>query len=128
MADDKKRLDGKVAIVTGAGSRADGIGNGRAASILLARNGAKVALVDSNRGWAEATQRMIGNEGEFFVVEADVTDQKSCQNIVAETVKRWGKLDILVNNVGIDGPRGNAVEVDTTAGTAPCRSTSSRWC
>lgn len=112
MADDKKRLDGKVAIVTGAGSRADGIGNGRAASILLARNGAKVALVDANRGWAEATQRMIGNEGECFVVEADVTDQKSCQNIVAETVKRWGKLDILVNNVGIDGPRGNAVEVD----------------
>jgi len=112
MADDKKRLDGKVAIVTGAGSRADGIGNGRAASILLARNGAKVALVDANRGWAEATQRMIGNEGECFVVEADVTDQKACQNIVAETVKRWGKLDILVNNVGIDGPRGNAVEVD----------------
>ncbi|MGH7210751.1 MAG: hypothetical protein ACREF1_04740 [Acetobacteraceae bacterium] len=42
------RVSGKVAIVTGAGSRADGIGNGRAASILLARNGAKVALVDEN--------------------------------------------------------------------------------
>jgi NAD(P)-dependent dehydrogenase (short-subunit alcohol dehydrogenase family) len=112
MPEEKKRLDGKVAIVTGAGSRADGIGNGRAASILMARAGAKVALVDNDRGWAEATQRMIGNDGESFVIEADVTDPASCQRIVGETVKRWGKLDILVNNVGIDGPRGNAVEVD----------------
>jgi NAD(P)-dependent dehydrogenase (short-subunit alcohol dehydrogenase family) len=112
MADEKKRLDGKVAIVTGAGSRADGIGNGRAASILMARAGAKVALVDTNRGWAEATQRMIGNEGECFVIEGDVTDPATCARIVAETVKRWGRLDILVNNVGIDGPKGNAVEVD----------------
>src|SRR5262249_18604264 len=110
--EEKKRLEGKVAIVTGAGSRADGIGNGRAASILMARAGAKVALVDTNRGWAETTQRMIGNDGESFVLEADVTDPPSCQRIVAETVKRWGRLDILVNNVGIDGPRGNAVEVD----------------
>ncbi len=112
MADEKKRLEGKVAIVTGAGSRADGIGNGRAASILMARNGAKVALVDANRANAEATARMIGNDGESFVVEADVTDQATCQRIVADTVKRWGKLDILVNNVGIDGPRGNAVDID----------------
>jgi NAD(P)-dependent dehydrogenase (short-subunit alcohol dehydrogenase family) len=63
MPDEKKRLEGKVAIVTGAGSRADGIGNGRAASILLARNGAKVTLVDNNRAWTEATARMIGNDG-----------------------------------------------------------------
>ena len=111
-SEEKKRLDGKVAIVTGAGSRAEGIGNGRAASILMARNGAKVALVDNNRGWAEATQRMIGNEGECFVVAADVTVPADCRRIVDETVARWGKLDILVNNVGIDGPRGNAVEVD----------------
>jgi NAD(P)-dependent dehydrogenase (short-subunit alcohol dehydrogenase family) len=111
-AEEKKRLEGKVAIVTGAGSRAEGIGNGRAASILMARNGAKVALVDANRANADATARMIGNEGECFVIEADVTDQATCRRIVAETVKRWGKLDILVNNVGIDGPRGNAVDVD----------------
>jgi NAD(P)-dependent dehydrogenase (short-subunit alcohol dehydrogenase family) len=110
--EEHKRLDGKVAIVTGAGSRADGIGNGRAASILMARAGAKVALVDNRRDWAEATARMIGNDGECFVIEADVTDPAACQRIVADTVKRWGKLDILVNNVGIDGPKGNAVEVD----------------
>jgi NAD(P)-dependent dehydrogenase (short-subunit alcohol dehydrogenase family) len=109
---EQKRLAGKVAIVTGAGSRADGIGNGRAASILMARAGAKVALVDNRRDWAEATARMIGNEGECFVIEADVTDPAACARIVAATVARWGKLDILVNNVGIDGPKGNAVEVD----------------
>jgi NAD(P)-dependent dehydrogenase (short-subunit alcohol dehydrogenase family) len=110
--EEQKRLAGKVAIVTGAGSRADGIGNGRASSILMARAGAKVALVDNRRDWAEATARMIGNDGECYVLEADVTDPPSCARIVAETVARWGRLDILVNNVGIDGPKGNAVEVD----------------
>ena len=57
------RMDGKVAIVTGAGSRADGIGNGRAASILLARAGAKVLLIDSMADWAEVTSGMIRQEG-----------------------------------------------------------------
>lgn len=52
-------LAGKVAIVTGAGSRAEGIGNGRAASILLADGGAKVVLVDQNQAWAERTHEMI---------------------------------------------------------------------
>jgi NAD(P)-dependent dehydrogenase (short-subunit alcohol dehydrogenase family) len=107
------RLAGKVGIVTGAGSRADGIGNGRAASVLMARAGAKVALVDAMPEWAEVTAGMIRAEGgECFVIEADVTEPRSCARIVAETIERWGKLDILVNNVGIDGPRGNAVEVD----------------
>jgi NAD(P)-dependent dehydrogenase (short-subunit alcohol dehydrogenase family) len=111
--EDKKRLAGKIAIVTGAGSRADGIGNGRAASILLARHGARVALIDNRRDWAEATATMIAAEqGESFVIEADVTDPAACARAVAETVARWGRLDILVNNVGIAGPPGNAVEVD----------------
>lgn len=110
---EKKRLAGKVAIVTGAGSRGDGIGNGRAAAILMARAGAKVALVDNRRDWAEATAAMIGNEsGESAIIEADVADPAACARIVAETVRHWGKLDILVNNVGINGPTGNAVEVD----------------
>jgi NAD(P)-dependent dehydrogenase (short-subunit alcohol dehydrogenase family) len=114
MADQPgKRLAGKVAIVTGAGSRADGIGNGRAASILMARAGAKVALIDNRRDWAEATARTITEEdGECAVIEADVTDAAAGARAVAETVKRWGKLDILVNNVGIAGPNGDAVEVD----------------
>ena len=49
-------LEGKVALVTGAGSRGDGIGNGRAAAILLAREGVHVALLDANPQWAEHTQ------------------------------------------------------------------------
>ena len=57
------RLEGKVAIVTGAGSRGDGIGNGRAIAIVLARHGAKVTLVDTMRDWAEQTQKLIDNEG-----------------------------------------------------------------
>jgi NAD(P)-dependent dehydrogenase (short-subunit alcohol dehydrogenase family) len=110
------RLAGKVAIVTGAGSRADGIGNGRASAILLARHGAKVALIDTVRAWAEATARMIeAKKGDCVVLEADVTVPEACAGAVKSTVERWGRLDILVNNVGIGGPRGTAVEVDPEA-------------
>lgn len=110
------RLAGKVAIVTGAGSRAEGIGNGRATSVLLARAGAKVALVDNRREWAEATARMIAAEkGECVVLAADVTRPADCAAAVRSTVERWGRLDILVNNVGIGGPPGTAVEVDPEA-------------
>ena len=102
MASSEKRLAGKVAIVTGAGSRADGIGNGRAASILLARHGARVTLIDSVREWAGRTHGMIAEEGgESMVLEADVTDSAACAAAVRQTVERWGRLDILVNNVGI---------------------------
>ena len=53
------RLKGKVAIVTGAGSRAEGIGNGRATAVVLARHGARVMLVDMVAQWAEETKRLI---------------------------------------------------------------------
>ncbi len=109
-------LTGKVAIVTGAGSRADGIGNGRAAAILLAREGVRVALIDAVPNNAEATKAMIDKEGHTsMVVEADVTDAKSCQAAVARTVAAWGRLDILVNNVGVGGTGGNAVDLDLEA-------------
>lgn len=109
-------LKDKVAIVTGAGSRGDGIGNGRAAAILLAREGAKVALLDAERDWAEATKAMIDEEGgTSIVVVADVADQASCAAAIKAAVDAWGRLDVLVNNVGIGGPAGNAVEVDAEA-------------
>ena len=105
------RLAGKVAIVTGAGSRADGIGNGRAAAILFAREGAKVLLVDQSRAMAEATLKMIAEEGgEAAVCVADVTDADQCRKMVEAAVSRWGRLDILDNNVGIGG-RGTVVEM-----------------
>ena len=115
-------LKDKVAIVTGAGSRGDGIGNGRAAAILLAREGAKVALLDAMKEWAEATKAMIDAEGgTSMVVIADVADQVSSAASVKATVNAWGRLDILVNNVGIGGPIGNAVDVDTAAWDAAMR-------
>ena len=74
------------------------IGNGRAAAILLARHGAKVALVDFNVDWAKETKRMIDEEGGISeVVQADVTSEESCKNAIDKTVELWGALHILVN-------------------------------
>lgn len=107
------RLAGKVAIVTGAGSRAEGIGNGRATSIVLARHGARVVLVDAVPEWADVTAGMVRDEGgECLVVQGDVGDPASCADIVSKTVEAYGRCDILINNVGVTGPRGNALEVD----------------
>lgn len=107
------RLEGKVAIVTGAGSRADGIGNGRATAITLARQGARLTLVDQMAEWVERTAAMIRDEGgECQIVLGDVTVAADCARIVAETRRAFGRVDILVNNVGISGPPGNAVDVD----------------
>src|SRR3990172_7984316 len=103
------RLAGKVAIVTGAGSQLDeGVGNGRAAAILFAREGAKVLLVDRKRSAAEATFDMIREEDSE--AEADVTQNDDCKAMVERAVANWGKLDILDNNVGI-GVGGSVVAV-----------------
>ncbi len=107
----KPRLEGKVAIVTGAGSRAEGIGNGRATAVLFAREGAKVLLVDNSQAAAESTLEIIKKEGgEAEVFLGDVSRVEDCRNMVERAVKRWGRLDILDNNVGISGP-GTVVEV-----------------
>jgi NAD(P)-dependent dehydrogenase (short-subunit alcohol dehydrogenase family) len=110
------RLEGKVAIVTGAGSQVDdGIGNGRAAAVLMAREGARVLLVDRKAEAAEATRAMIEAEGgEAAVHEADVTSSEDCAAMVAAAVSRWGRLDILDNNVGIGGP-GTVLDVTEEA-------------
>lgn len=98
------RLEGKVAIVTGAGSRAPGIGNGRATAVLCAREGARVLLVDQSVAAAEETLAMIkGEGGEAEVFAADVTRAEDCRAMVERTVAHWGRLDILDNNVGIGG-------------------------
>ncbi|MEI8191382.1 MAG: SDR family NAD(P)-dependent oxidoreductase [candidate division NC10 bacterium] len=99
------RLENKIAIVTGAGSRAAGIGNGRAAAILFAGEGAKVLLVDRHAAAAEetlATIREAGGEAEVF--PGDVVSAADCRAMVERAVSRWGRLDILENNVGIEGP------------------------
>jgi NAD(P)-dependent dehydrogenase (short-subunit alcohol dehydrogenase family) len=109
----KPRLDGMVAIVTGAGSRGPGVGNGKAAAVLFAREGARVALIDSVLARAEETQALIREEGgECFAMEANVTSGEDCKAVVDETVRRYGRLDILHNNVGIDPGIVSVVDVD----------------
>ncbi|KAG4432449.1 hypothetical protein IFR05_012064 [Cadophora sp. M221] len=107
----------EVAIVTGAGSRMKGeIGNGRATAILLARQGAKVALLDFNVEWAEETKRMIDEEGGISeVIQTDVTDEKSCKGAVARTIEIFGTVQILVNIVGVGGAMGDATKIDMEA-------------
>ena len=106
---DDAGLAGKVAIVTGGGAAGDGIGNGRAASILLARAGARVLVVDREAGLAERTVAMIADEdGNAAAFAADVTQDADCAAMVAAAVERFGRLDVLDNNVGI-GSRGTSV-------------------
>lgn len=112
MEQRRPRLDGKVAIVTGAGSSGPGIGTGKATSILFAREGAKVLLVDRVARQAEKTLAIIRDEGgEASVCEADITQASDCQSMVETAVKRYGGMHILMNNVGI-AARGTVVEVD----------------
>jgi len=95
-------LRGKVAIVTGGGAVGDGIGNGRAACILLARAGAQVLVVDRDLALAERTVAMIAAEGgTASAASYDVTKSAQCAAMVADAVSRWGRLDCLDNNVGI---------------------------
>ncbi|KAI1636232.1 NAD(P)-binding protein, partial [Biscogniauxia mediterranea] len=110
-------FSGDVAIVSGAGSRMAGeIGNGRATAILLARQGAKVALVDLKKEWAQETKRMIDEEGGISeVIEADVTVEDSCKNAVAKAVELFGTVHILVNIVGVGGAMGDATQVNLSA-------------
>lgn len=113
MTERKLRLEDKVAIVTGAGSRGPGIGNGKATSILFAREGAKVMLVDRQAERMDETLEIINSEGgEASVFIGDVTNIADCQAMVKATIGRYGELDILHNNVGIDST-GSVVDIDT---------------
>ncbi|TQS31645.1 hypothetical protein Golomagni_08070, partial [Golovinomyces magnicellulatus] len=103
-------LKGKVAIVTGAGAAGDGLGNGRAIAILLAEDGASVICVDRETELAERTAQMINEEGKGKAVgvKADVTSEADCRVVVETAVARFGRVDILVNNVGVIGPKGDS--------------------
>src|SRR5260370_10045925 len=97
------RLRGRTAIVTGGGPRGAGLGNGKAAAILFAREGARVLCVDQIGERAEETAGLIRGEGrEAVALAADVTRAHDCAAMVAEAEKPWGGLDILHHNVGIE--------------------------
>ena len=103
-------LTGKVAIVTGGGAAGDGIGNGRAAAILIARAGARVIVVDRDVALAKRTVEMIeAGGGQALAFQADMTRASDCAAVVEAALDRYGRLDYLDNNVGI-GSRGSVVD------------------
>src|SRR5678815_3643642 len=102
MAD---RLKGKVAVVTGAAPRGEGVGNGMATAIMFAREGARVVLVNRSAERAEKLARQIRDEGgEAAVFAGDVAKAETCEAMADFAVKTYGRLDILHNNVGIGAP------------------------
>mgnify|MGYP003112097577 CR=1 FL=1 len=106
------RLDGKIAIITGAGQQPGATpGNGRATAMRFAEEGAICVLVDINAEWAEQTREMIG--GDAMVVAADVTDEAACQDIVARALSKFGRIDVLHNNVGLS--KGDRATTDLDA-------------
>jgi NAD(P)-dependent dehydrogenase (short-subunit alcohol dehydrogenase family) len=108
--EDDSGLTGRVAIVSGGGAAGDGIGNGRAAAILLARAGTKVVVADLDLRLAERTVEMIQAEGGTAAAQSgDITKESDCNRLVDAAVDRWGRLDFLDNNVGI-GSRGSVVD------------------
>mgnify|MGYP006166176553 CR=1 FL=1 len=112
MAKEDDGIAGKVAIVTGGGAKEDGVGNGRAACILLARSGVKVVVVDLDEALAKQTVQMIRDEGgEAMAYAADVTVEGACKAVVDAATDAYGGIDLLDNNVGI-GSKGSVVDED----------------
>jgi len=108
-AEEDAGLAGKVALVSGGGAAGDGIGNGRAAAILLARAGTRVVVADRDLASAQRTVEMIAAEGgTALAATGDVTREADCKTLVETCVDRYGRLDFLDNNVGI-GSRGSVV-------------------
>ena len=94
-----KNFEGKVAIVTGGGS-----GIGQATAILYAAHGASVVVSDVNeKGGADTVKSITDKGGQATFIKADVSKPADCENLVAETVKKYGKLDVAFNNAGIGG-------------------------
>ncbi|KAF2114764.1 hypothetical protein BDV96DRAFT_494114 [Lophiotrema nucula] len=108
-------LKDKVAIVTGAGCEGEGIGNGRAISVMLADEGCNVLCLDLNLDWATKTAEMASSapeRGNAVPFTADVTSASDCERAINVAIEQFGRLDFLINNVGIGGAAGNAIDVD----------------
>src|SRR4051812_11516455 len=105
------RLKGKVAIVAGGGASGSVLGNGQATAILFAREGAKVLVADAMLDRAQATVDLIATEGgTASALRVDVSKAANCKSMVQATVERYGRLDVLDNNVGIS-VRADVLEV-----------------
>ena len=96
-----KRLDGKVALVMGAGSVGPGWGNGRAIAVRFAQEGAKVFAIDRDLERMLETVRLVKDVGgEIETAVCDVTQSQAVADVVAQCLARFGRIDVLVNNVG----------------------------
>lgn len=111
------RLEGKAAVVVGAGqSPGETLGNGRAMALLFAQEGARVLCVDRVAERAQETAAMIDEAGgEVHALQADVTRAAEAAAIVAEALARLGRVDVLVNNVGIGGGDGPVHKIEESA-------------
>ncbi len=110
------RLKDRVAIVVGAGqSPGEGMGNGRATALTFAREGAKVLCVDHNLASAQETVDLIRQgQGVAEAFKADVTKEGDIKKMIADAHGRWGRIDILHNNVGVSLSGGDAELGDIT--------------
>src|SRR6476659_1978277 len=93
------RLAGKVAVITGGGS-----GLGRAMAQRFVAEGASVLVADFNEDGGQATVNAIGDNVHAAFQQCNVTNEEDCERAVAEAIRRWGKLDIMVANAGIGAP------------------------
>src|SRR5258708_24150244 len=111
------RLKGKVAVITGAGQRqGDIIGNGRAAAVLFAREGAKLLLANRSMASLKETRELLRQEWlDAECVIADISKEEDCVALVNAAVSSFRRIDILHNNVGIGGRDGDTVKIERRA-------------
>ena len=110
------RLADRVVIVVGAGSMGEGWGNGKASAVAYARQGATVVCADFHVERAAETVDLITAEGgTALAVRADATDEASVEAVVDEAVARFGKLDVMHNNVGVGGTSGLPDQIEPSA-------------
>src|SRR4029079_13172898 len=112
------RLEGKVAVITGAGqTQGESIGNGRAAAVLFAREGAKLVLANRTMASLEATRELLRKEG--FDAECMVTDiskEADCAALVKSAFSRCGRVDMHHNSVCVCGRDGDTANIEKSAG------------
>lgn len=110
------RVAGKVAVVIGAGQTpGQTVGNGRATAIVLAREGARVAVVDRSLASAQETVTLIEQEGgEAVALESDVTNEAAVERLIAAVLSHYETIDILHNNVGASIALGDATAIEMT--------------
>lgn len=111
------RLAGKVAVVVGAGQTpGETLGNGRATSLLFAREGASVVLVDRDPDSLAETERQVVDEGGLAAtVVADIADAAACASIPTAALEAFGRIDVLHNNVGIGAGDSTPLRLDDDA-------------